>query len=104
MTAARQQQFCAAAGVPESISHEAWTSCGGEAGAHEPPQRTPAGIVRNMRVSRVPFDRVSPEHACREGEGSRPLAEWRQVHRRAFAPDRAAGLPYDEKGLCAEEI
>ena len=56
-----------------------------------------------MRVSRVPFDRVSPEHACREGEGSRPLAEWRQVHRRAFAPDRAAGLPFDEKRLCVLE-
>lgn len=65
---------------------------------------TAAGIIRDTRVSLVPFDEVSSEHAWREGEGSRTLAEWQQVHRRAFTPDYAAvGLPFDEKGLCVPE-
>lgn len=139
--AALWQQFCAAAGVPESTPHEVWAFCGGEAGADELAQLalagiktatasskrafdtagdplpkpggysvilyrdgTAAGVIRDTRVSLVPFDQVSPEHAWREGEGSRTLAEWRQVHRQAFTPDyAAAGLPFDEKGLCVLE-
>lgn len=63
-----------------------------------------ACVIRDTRVSVVPFDRVSPEHAYKEGEGDRSLAYWREVHRRFFAPDyEAVGLPFDEQGECVLE-
>ncbi len=37
-------------------------------------------IVRTTRVYVVPFDRVSAEHAFKEGEGDRSLEYWREVH------------------------
>ena len=61
-------------------------------------------VIRDTRVSVVPFDEVSDAHAFKEGEGSRTLAEWREVHRRAFAPDcERLGLPFDEHGDCVLE-
>lgn len=63
-----------------------------------------ACVIRTLRVSLVPFDAVSAEHAYLEGEGSRTLEEWREIHRRFFAPDyQAAGKPFDEKGVCVLE-
>ena len=61
-------------------------------------------VIRDTHVSIVPFDEVGPEHAFREGEGTRSLAEWREVYRRAFAPDyERLGLPFDEHGDCVLE-
>ena len=61
-------------------------------------------VIRDTRVSVVPFDEVPAEHAFKEGEGDRTLAAWREIHRRAFAPDyRAAGKPFDGHGLCVLE-
>ena len=37
-------------------------------------------IIRTTRVYVVPFDRVSAEHAFKEGEGDRSLEYWREVH------------------------
>lgn len=63
-----------------------------------------AGIICDTKVSLVPFDEVSDEHAWKEGEGDRSLAYWKKVHREAFAPDyEAAGKPFDEHGLCVLE-
>lgn len=63
-----------------------------------------ACVIRDTKVSVVPFNRVSPEHAFKEGEGDRSLAYWRSVHRRFFAPDyEAVGLPFDEAGACVLE-
>lgn len=63
-----------------------------------------ACIIRNVKVSLVPFNEVSAEHAYREGEGDRSLEYWRHVHKEAFEPDyAAAGLPFDERGLCVLE-
>ncbi|MGN0184187.1 MAG: ASCH domain-containing protein [Aristaeellaceae bacterium] len=63
-----------------------------------------AAVIRDTKVSLVPFDEVSAEHAYREGEGSRSLAEWREVHQRAFAPDyQAAGREFDPHGVCVLE-
>lgn len=63
-----------------------------------------AGVIRDTKVSLVPFDQVSAEHAYREGEGTRTLEEWRDIHRRAFAPDyAAAGRAFDECGICVLE-
>ena len=46
-----------------------------------------ACIIRDVKVSVVPFDQVSAEHAYKEGEDDRSLEKWREVHRRAFTPD-----------------
>lgn len=63
-----------------------------------------ACVLRDTRVTVCPFNEVPAEHAWREGEGSRTLEEWREIHRRAFAPDyRAAGLEWDEAGQCVLE-
>ena len=44
-------------------------------------------IIRDTRVSIVPFNEVSAEHAYREGEGDRSLAFWRRVHEEVFRMD-----------------
>lgn len=63
-----------------------------------------ACVIRTDRVSVVPFDQVSAEHAYKEGEGDRSLETWREIHRRVFAPDYlAAVLPFDEQGDCVLE-
>ena len=63
-----------------------------------------ACIIRTVKVSLVPFNEVTAEHAFREGEDDRSLGYWRKVHREAFKPDyAAAGLPFDESGLCVLE-
>ena len=63
-----------------------------------------AGVICDTKVSLVPFDEVSGEHAWKEGEGDRSLAYWKKVHREAFTPDyEAAGKPFDEHGLCVLE-
>lgn len=63
-----------------------------------------ACIIRDVKVSVVPFNRVSAEHAYKEGEDDRSLNTWREVHRRAFAPDyKNVGLDFDENGDCVLE-
>ena len=63
-----------------------------------------ACIIRDTKVSIVPFHLVSAEHAYKEGEDDRSLDKWREVHRRAFAPDyQAVGLNFDENGDCVLE-
>lgn len=63
-----------------------------------------ACIIRDTKVSIVPFNEVSPDHAFREGEGDRSLEFWQDVHKRAFTPDyEMAGLPFDEHGDCVLE-
>ena len=61
-------------------------------------------IIRDTKVSVVPFNQVSADHAFKEGEDNRSLKKWREVHRRAFTPDyKAVGLDFDEKGDCVLE-
>jgi len=63
-----------------------------------------ACVIRNTKVSVVPFCEVSEEHAFREGEGDRSLAYWREVHRPFFLPSfQRAGLPFDEHADCVLE-
>ena len=63
-----------------------------------------ACIIRDTKVSVVPFNQVSADHAFKEGEDNRSLKKWREVHRRAFTPDyKAVGLDFDEKGDCVLE-
>lgn len=63
-----------------------------------------ACIIRDTKVSIVPFLHVSVEHAYKEGEDDRSLEKWREVHLRAFTPDYiAAGREFDENGDCVLE-
>lgn len=63
-----------------------------------------ACIIRDVKVSVVPFDEVSERHAYLEGEGDRSLAYWRMVHEEFFTPDyEAAGMPFDRRGLIVLE-
>lgn len=63
-----------------------------------------ACIIRTVKVSVVPFDMVSAEHAYKEGEDDRSLEKWREVHKRAFTPDyEVAGVDFDEHGECVLE-
>ena len=41
-------------------------------------------IIKTIRVYVVPFNKVSENHAYREGEGDRSLAYWRKVHEEFF--------------------
>lgn len=41
-------------------------------------------ITRTTKVSIVPFNQVSSEHAFKEGEGDRSLNFWRKVHKAFF--------------------
>lgn len=55
-------------------------------------------IVAITKVSIVPFNQVSEEHAYKEGEGDRTLAYWRQVHENFFRPYfEECGLTFSEE-------
>lgn len=68
-------------------------------------REAPVCILRTDRVYVERFDRVSADHAFREGEGDRSLAYWRQVHERFFRQELAeAGLAFtpDMPVVCEE--
>ncbi|MCD8913947.1 ASCH domain-containing protein [Staphylococcus simulans] len=52
-------------------------------------QDNPICVIKNTKVYQVPFSEVSKEHAYKEGEGSRTLTYWRNVHRGFFIPEYA---------------
>lgn len=57
-------------------------------------------VIQTTGVYTQPFDRVTAEHAYREGEGDRSLAYWRQVHWEFFTAEfREYGLDFDEERL-----
>lgn len=57
-------------------------------------------MIRDTKVSLVPCNRVSAEHAYRESEGDRAPETWWEIHRRAFTPDyQAVGKEFDEQGI-----
>lgn len=37
-------------------------------------------IIQNIKVDIIPFNKVSTEHAYKEGEGNKSLKYWRKVH------------------------
>lgn len=64
-------------------------------------------IIKTIKVSVVPFNKVSEEHAYKEGEGDRSLSYWKIVHQRFFAPQmKEVGLSFTEDMLvvCEEFI
>ncbi|KXT84465.1 hypothetical protein STRDD11_00965 [Streptococcus sp. DD11] len=63
-------------------------------------------IIEITKVTVVPFNQVSADHAFKEGEGDRSLAYWRQVHEEFFTEWLAeAGLEFSEEtGVVLEEF
>ena len=54
-------------------------------------------IIKVTKVTVVPFNQVSAEHAFKEGEGDKSLAYWRQVHEELFTEWMAeAGLTFSQ--------
>ncbi|EHI70014.1 ASCH domain-containing protein [Streptococcus ictaluri] len=61
-------------------------------------------IVQLTKVSIVPFDEVSAEHAYKEGEDDRTLDTWRQVHQVFFEPYfKAANLVFNQNSMIVLE-
>ncbi len=63
-----------------------------------------ACIIRNTKISVVPFNKVSKEHAYKEGEGDRTLKYWRDVHSKFFTEYyKSVNRDFDENILCVLE-
>lgn len=57
-------------------------------------------VIKITKVSVLPFNQVSAEHAFKEGEGDKSLAYWRHVHGDFFRPYfEEAGLTFTEDSL-----
>ena len=62
-------------------------------------------IIQTKKVSVVPFNEVTAEHANKEGEGDKSLDFWRKVHEKFFTEClNEAGLNFtpDMKVVCEE--
>ena len=62
-------------------------------------------IIQTKRVTVVPFNKVTEEHAFKEGEGDKSLAYWRKVHEEVFTEwMEEAGLEFtqDMEVVCEE--
>lgn len=55
-------------------------------------------IIRTTKVYVTPFNRISAEHAAKEGEGDGSLEYWKDVHRQFFTAEclEAGVTPFDE--------
>ena len=55
-------------------------------------------IIKTNKVTLVPFNEVTAEHAHKEGEGDRSLAYWRKVHQEFFTDClKEVGLLFKEE-------
>lgn len=62
-------------------------------------------IIKTLKVYITEFQKVSAEHAFKEGEGDRSLEYWRKVHVNFLTNELASvNLPFDEsaKVVCEE--
>lgn len=65
---------------------------------------SPACIIEETRVSVVSFNKVSKEHAYKEGEGKRTLEEWKKVHFNFFKAEyEEYGYTFNENENCVLE-
>jgi len=54
-------------------------------------------VVKSTKVSIIPFNEITEEHARREGEGDKSLAYWRQAHLAFFENEfKRLGLTFSE--------
>ena len=63
-------------------------------------------VIRTTRICAETFDRVTREHASKEGEGDRSLDYGRRIHMEFLTKELSAvGLPFDEDSeLVCEEF
>ena len=64
-------------------------------------------IIQTTKVTIVPFDEITAEHAYKEGEGDKSLEFWRKVHQKIFTEwMEGAGLQFtlDMKEVCEEFV
>ncbi|MBQ7714473.1 MAG: ASCH domain-containing protein [Clostridia bacterium] len=63
-------------------------------------------IIKITKVYVTSFDRVTEEHAFKEGEGDRSLAYWKRVHKEFFSEElRSVGRCFDTKmSIVCEEF
>ena len=62
-------------------------------------------IIQTQKVTVIPFNEVTAEHAYKEGEGDKSLDYWREVHEKFFTDCLSeAGLQFtsDMKVVCEE--
>ena len=62
-------------------------------------------IIKTQKVYVTEFNRVSEEHACKEGEGDRSLEYWRKVHKAFLIRELASvnlSFQEDTKVVCEE--
>ena len=62
-------------------------------------------IIQTKKVSVVPFNEVTAEHAYKEGEGDKSLDFWRQAHENFFTKclnDEGLKFTPDMKVVCEE--
>ena len=62
-------------------------------------------VIQTQKVTVVPFDAVTAEHAFKEGEGDKSLGYWRKVHEKFFAEclyEAGLEFTYDMKVVCEE--
>ena len=65
-------------------------------------QMQPRCITRTVKVEIIPFAEVTQDCALAEGDGT--LAQWREVHRKAFETACAEiGTTFDESMKCVCE-
>lgn len=61
-------------------------------------------VIKNEKVSILPFRDITEEHAAIEGEGDKTLEYWRRAHRGIFEMDaELAGMVFDEDMLVVFE-
>lgn len=57
-------------------------------------------LIKTTKIYKVEFNKVSKEHAFKEGEGDLSLKYWRQVHKDFFSKVcEEQGIKFDEKIL-----
>lgn len=63
-------------------------------------------IVKTEKVTIVPFNEVTAEHAYKEGEGNKSINYWRDVHQKVFTQWMdEAGLNFStDMGVVCEEF
>ena len=64
-------------------------------------------VIQTIKVSVVPFNEVTEEHAFKEGEGDKSISYWKHVHETCFTQWlQDAGLQFSEdiKVVCEEFI
>lgn len=62
-------------------------------------------IIQTKKVTVVPFNEVTAEHAYKEGEGNKSIDFWREVHEKFFTKcldDVGLNFTLDMKVVCEE--